>query len=468
DIAASNHAPAAAFTALFALPLIGTRTEIRPEVFSYFFATVFLWMLWNFQKGRVPAKWLFILLPLTEILWVNTHIYFILGPALTGAFFLETMIAAFTGGRDLWPQLRPRSAAERDSGDKLKMRQAGLILLLVAAAALVNPFFIRGAFYPFFIFENYGYRLFENQSVVFIQRLLKYPPLFYFKLAFGLLIISWAGLLVTMLIKRTIKIAAFPWARLIITAAISALGWLAVRNLALFGYFLVPLTAANLADGWNLMTKTDETAALTGRDKRKKRGQAAFLQQKSSLSPFFNRYGGFAFAAALLLTGYGLVKANPAYFSGRRAKLGIGLEPGNEKTAEFFIKTGAQGPIMNNYDIGGYLIFYLYPGHKVFVDNRPEAYPASFFTQTYVAMQENEEEWKKQDASYRFNAVIFSYQDLTPWGQNFIIKRTFDPEWAPVFADKNNLILLKRNGPSQSIIDTYELPKEMFSVRKLK
>ncbi|MBI4669885.1 MAG: hypothetical protein HY747_12030, partial [Elusimicrobia bacterium] len=104
DIAASNHAPAAAFTALFALPLIGTRTEIRPEVFSYFFAAVFLWMLWNFQKGRGPAKWLFIILPLTEILWVNTHIYFILGPALTGAFFLETMIAAFTGGRDLWPQ----------------------------------------------------------------------------------------------------------------------------------------------------------------------------------------------------------------------------------------------------------------------------------------------------------------------------------------------------------------------------
>src|SRR5439155_19342363 len=35
-----------------------------------------------------------------------------------------------------------------------------------------------------------------------------------------------------------------------------------------------------------------------------------------------------------------------------------------------------QGPLLNNFNIGGYLIHYLFPQHRVYVDSRPEAYTA--------------------------------------------------------------------------------------------
>ncbi len=81
-------------------------------------------------------------------------------------------------------------------------------------------------------------------------------------------------------------------------------------------------------------------------------------------------------------------------------------------------------------------------------------------------MQESEEEWQKQDKIYNFNAIFFAYHDATPWGQNFLVKRINDPNWAPVFVDQYCLILLKRNPQNQEIIKKYGVPKSYFQVVK--
>ena len=89
------------------------------------------------------------------------------------------------------------------------------------------------------------------------------------------------------------------------------------------------------------------------------------------------------------------------------------------------------------------------------MDNRPEAYPADFFQKTYIPMQENEEVWKEQDEKYKFNAIIFSYRDYTPWGQTFFARILDDPEWKTVFADSRVVILLKDNERNKDIIAQY-------------
>jgi hypothetical protein len=93
---------------------------------------------------------------------------------------------------------------------------------------------------------------------------------------------------------------------------------------------------------------------------------------------------------------------------------GFGLKKDVNLSAEFFKKEKIQAPIFNNYDIGGYLIYHPFPEEKVFVDNRPEAYPASFFEKIYVSMQNDEKIWRKKDEIYNFNVIIFSYRDYTP------------------------------------------------------
>ncbi|MBL8012248.1 MAG: hypothetical protein JNN05_00225, partial [Candidatus Omnitrophica bacterium] len=119
-----------------------------------------------------------------------------------------------------------------------------------------------------------------------------------------------------------------------------------------------------------------------------------------------------------------------------------------------------------NYDIGGYLIFYLYPRIKVFVDNRPEVYTISFFRDKYIPMQENNDVWKKMDGQYGFNMIIFYRHDLTPWGQNFLVSRIQDSQWAPVFVDMFCIIFLKRNEQNHSVIERFELPRNMFAVTR--
>jgi len=399
----------AAFCAAVLIPCLGDRAEIRPEFFSYFFGAVFLWILWRYRDGKLSEKPLFAL-PLLEVLWVNLHIYFFLGLWLCGVFLLEAG----------WDYFRDRRSARR-------VKALALLLAALVAAAMFNPMGFEGAVYPAFIFNNFGYRLLENQSVWFLARLFKYPPTPYFEAGFALLSGSW--LAVWIFLRRRFSIA-----QLLLSAFFSATAWLAVRNFTMFAYFALPLAAANAGAVFSAK-RAPEWA-------------------KSWLLPL----------AALLAVA--MMRLDSAYFTSRwRYNFGVGLAPGVEDSANFFIQNHLQGPIMNNYDNGSYLIYNLYPQERVFVDNRPEAYPASFFRDVYVPMQKDDAKWKEAEARYGFNAIFFDWHDLTPWGQSFIIRRVQDPEWAPVYADRYNVILLKRDAQNAALIARYELPPDAFSVR---
>ncbi len=69
---------------------MASREEIRPEVFSYLFIALFLWLLWRYKENIISCGWLY-LLPVLEILWINLHIYFFFGFFLI-MFFLFTEI----------------------------------------------------------------------------------------------------------------------------------------------------------------------------------------------------------------------------------------------------------------------------------------------------------------------------------------------------------------------------------------
>jgi hypothetical protein len=63
--------------------------------------------------------------------------------------------------------------------------------------------------------------------------------------------------------------------------------------------------------------------------------------------------------------------------------------------------------------------------------------------------------------------VIYFYRhDQTTWGQPFLIRRIDDPAWAPVFVDGYTIILAKRGGVNQGVIEKFELPRSIFGVTK--
>jgi len=130
------------------------------------------------------------------------------------------------------------------------------------------------------------------------------------------------------------------------------------------------------------------------------------------------------------------------------------------------LKNNIQGPLFNDFDIGGYAIFYLYPKLRPFTDNRPEAYPAKFFTETYVPMQTDEKIWAVKQKEYGFNVLLYSFQDRAPWAVPFIIQRLVDPAWAPVFTDDYAIVFVRRNEQNAALIKKFEIPKDRFGVQK--
>jgi len=401
----------ASFIAVVLIPLISVRAEIRPEVFSYFLSALFFWVLWNFKENKISFRWLFVL-PFLELIWVNLHIYFPLGVGLIGIFLADQALNYL-----------------KDKKDLKKLKVLGLVILISIVATFLNPLGSKGAIYPIHIFDNYAYRLFENQTFFFIERLFSYPPILFFKIALGLLIFSFVYYLLMVLKKRQ----SISLSLILLNLGFAYLGIIAIRNFTHFGFFALALICLNISYLKNWTKKLDH--------------------------PSFNY---LSFPLILLTALTGLIIINPNFFQYKR--LGLGLEENNLRALDFFKEQNIKGPIFNNYDNGGYLIYGLYPKEKIFVDNRPEAYPASFFTDVYIPMQEKEDVWQKLQEQYKFNTIFFNRLDLTPWGQQFLISRVKDKSWVPIFIDDNSLIFVKNNEQNKELIQKYKLPQEMFKL----
>jgi hypothetical protein len=409
--------------ALLVIPLLGERAEVRPEVFSYFFSSIFFWILWNYHKNIISYRWLFIL-PFLEIIWVNFHIYFVVGFMFAGAFWLEELMNH--------SKIIAKIFARKVQIGYKKFKKLSLIFFLTISSSFINPYGAVAVFYPFNIFRNYGYRVIENQSVWFLERLGVTHDSNYllYKIVAITLIVSFILLFLTN--RRRFSLSLFG-----ISTVLCVMAGMAIRNFTIFGF--IALLAISYNTGY-------------------------ILRKKFSLNDLNLKLAATLIAIAIF--SFTFWKNNEKIMASGDATLG--LFPGVNNASDFFKDQKIQGPIFNNYDIGGYLIYHLFPGQKVFIDNRPEAYPVSFFEQVYIPMQENNETWKKVDSDYNFNVIFFYTNDVTPWGQNFLITRIDDPDWAPVFADNFAIIFLRRNELNKSTIEKFEIPRSNFGVTKNK
>lgn len=400
--------PIAAISAVVCMPILITRHEIRPEAFTYLLSALFLQILWRYKMREASFRALFFL-PLLQIFWVNLHIYFFIGVILVGVFLCESLIASLT---DRSPALRVRN------------KQLAVILLLVLLASCVNPAGISGALYPLFIMQGYEFPVLENYSVPAILRSsFTFLPLTYFLIILGMLALSW----VYVFAKDRARVS---YANLLLSVMVIAMAWRSIRDFGLFAFFALPLAAANL--------KT-------------------FLAGKNARSFWTPGRAATAIAAIAAL----LFVLSPVYFlGGGRGAFGIGLKAGNQAAGEFILREHLRGPIFNNFDIGGYLTYHLYPQERVFVDNRPEAYPPAFFRDDYFPLLQNEDHWMRRNPERGFNMIVFNHRDRSMASEQFIVRRVLDPAWAPVFFDRDIIILVKRYGSNQATIEKHELSKE--------
>ena len=325
--------------------------------------------------------------------------------------------------------------------NKNKLNNYVILFFVLVAVSLINPFFIEGLLAPFTIFKEYGYMISENQSVLFMQKKFDVPLYIIYETELIILLI----LLLITIFQNKIKSYLFLFLPLL---AFGFLGFMAVRCIPLFALISIP-SGAFLIE--NILRYFDE---------RKKK---IILNVLVVLS--------LVIIVAGVQNGYSTNKENnkkgaryiePFYFSPIKYTTGIGLLPDINKAADFFITNNVKGPVFNDYDIGGYLIYHLYGREKVFVDNRPEAYSVDFFQNTYIPMQQDFDIFRQQEQKYHFNCIWFYLHEDSPWANNFLLHLIEQPDYAPVFSDGLTVIFLKRNGQNAKIIQKFEIDKSLF------
>lgn len=392
-------------TAALVWPLLVFRTEIRPESISFALAGIYWWMLTSWKMNKLKNSWMWLLV-LMQLIWANSHIFFPLGIFLVGTFWFESLIEK----------------------NKEKFRFLSGLLMAMTSICFVNPFGWRLLVAPFRIFENYNYLIVENQSPFFLLRLNVNSALQTYLL------------LIILLTAVAIFIGKKRWSKnlpMILVVILTLVGSLKIMRVypyfGLFAFSLFAFVSESVLEGAKkIWLKTNESMRQV---------MVAILS-----------LAGFGAAAAALMTG--LYWPNQIW-------AGIGLLPKTTAAADFYQSLNLPGRVFNNYDIGGYLIYFL-PNNSVFVDNRPAEYPGELFDQ-YRSAQTDLSVFNKLTTQYQIDSVFFYRHDLTPWAQEFMHLLVESPDWVPVYVDQYAIIFVSNVESNQTIIEKYQIPNDAFS-----
>ncbi len=381
------------------ITLFSMRFFVLPELYSYLLIAVFVFLIEKYkQSKKMHFLWL---LPVLEVLWVNMHIYFIVGVVMVGFLFLEEWIL-----KKKFPQ------------------RLGLVLLLMVLATLFNPSFIRGALLPFTFQTNYGFPVEENESPFVILN----PSSTNTNVAYTLVLqvflfdIMLVLFFVGFLLRK-------QWRQIFTMGSGLVASGLAIKFTRCIGLFSL-LSFIPLVQTFTLIEEK---------------------LKKSYDEQITNIVKGMVVLGVLIVVGIhvsGLFVYNI---------LGFGFVPSAEKASDFIQAAHVKGRIFNNYIIGNYLIYRLYPQEQMYVDARPEAYPAGFFDD-YWRMMADPQFFNQQVQKYNINAIVFNvaYDDPAKI-RPFLLGIIQSKEWVPVFADGTVTIFVRNNGVNSEVIKKYRI-----------
>ena len=409
--------------AIFSIPTIFiliSRTALRPEMFSFFFLVVYLFLLLDLERHSKSYR-IFLLIPL-ELIWLNTHLFFPIGLMLIFGFLFEKIILHY-----------------KEWKTNIVIRKLAIVSVGASSMLYFNPFGIKGVIYALWVNTSSSFPIY-SMEITSIFNSIKLNPSWdnisnylYLPLVI-ILIISFT---VTLFIRHKRKIPLFSnnyIFYLLASVGSAVLSFLIYRALPLFGIIFLLAVCS-----------TSNEIFLPLRE--------WFKKQTKTIQNIFNYsfLSLFLFLLIILII-YGQRTIMPSN------EQGIGLSKDALSSANFIRDNNIKGPIFNDTDSGGYLIGELYPQEKVFTDNRfGDAYSASFFGDIYLPMLRDDNKWKEALEKYNFNVIFFYHYDAEDGVRDFIYKRIYDKDWSWVYVDKFNIILVRNNMSNKSIIDKFQI-----------
>lgn len=348
---------------------------IRPLVIGYLFLVLEL-LLIHLARTR-DRRWLIALPPLFAI-WVNCHGSYVVGLIVMGVFWCCSFFDISMGSLICrrWPQ---------DT-----RRWMGAACLLSAGALALNPVGFRLLAFPFDVF------LHQTNSMTYVS---EWRPL-------DLESARAAALFAVALIVFVIALTRRPDLRLE-ELILLAMGFgMAIRHermLFVLGILAAPIVSRLLRAAWERY------------DPRRDHRIANSVLMLLSIFVIFSAFPGSRQLEEQV------VKTSPV------------------RAVDFIRRTGLSGPMLNEYEFGGYLIWAL-PEQKVFIDGRADVYD---WTGVFAEMAR----WAliREDPNLLLNKYGINYcllRKTAPMAQVL----PFLPEWKKVYSDDLAVIFARATG----------------------
>jgi hypothetical protein len=396
-VARSRYPLIAAFLVVLAIFASSIHFLARPHLFTWAFTLIF-WDILDSGSERGPRRlyWL----PALMLLWVNIHGGFLVGLALIALYFLGAVWEAVTA----------------HARDKTTARRLGIVGLLSFVATFFNPY---GYKLWLHIYGYLGNRFYMNNIQEFLS------PNFH-----GAAEKFFAALLLFSLLGLAVNRSRLRASHLLVILFSVYFGLYAARNIPIASILLVltvtPLLAGAVEQGSAAHELAPRARALFQRWKNfAARMAGTELGLRGHLLPL----------AAVVITLFvclngGRLGARPlmhAHFDGKRFPIGA---------ADFLAAHGIRSQVFNPDYWGGYLIYRLGPGYKVFMDDRHDFYGEPF-VRDYLKVKRIEPGWQEVLEKQRVNWVLIP----PDWALANALKEL--PQWRVIYDDHRAILFAR-------------------------
>ncbi len=380
----------AAFAVLLAALASAPTWGVRPQVISLLLTSVFLFVLerWRADLGDHKGRpYIWILVPLM-VLWVNLHSGFALGLAIIAVYLFGAIVDRVTQ-----PPNHPTTQPPNHPTTQL-----ALIFITCLLVVPLNPNGATLYIYPFETLTSHAMQTYIQEWFSPDFHLTEFQPFAWLLLA-TLAAVGMSGKRVSL--TQTLLLVVFGYAAL-----------RSSRNIPLFAIIAAPIMAEHV---WRLVAARGWTAALEGN------------------APTTRRMAALNWALLLVIFAAGVAR--------------VGMVAANQSAVErakfpaaavdFLQAQKVTGTIYNSYGWGGYVIWRLYPGARVFIDGRADVYGDAFIEQ-YLAAYRGEASWKPTLERYNIRTILIE-PDAPLTAQ-----LAQDAAWKQVYEDKQAVVFEKQ------------------------
>lgn len=384
----NSHPFIAALATLFAAWVVSAYWGTRPQMISFLFTSIFLFLLDAWAEGNHKGRpYIWLLVPVM-LIWPNAHGGFAVGPVLILVYLFVEAAQTF------WHW-------DGDSTRIRKLGQLGSVLFVCLFVITFNPNSIALYKYPF---QTLLSPVIQSVVVEWQPPDLASPVQFPF-------VLFLTGLLVALIASRR----SFGLVEIILMLGLTYASLRATRQIALWVLVAAPILAASVSD------------ALQAFSWKRVENIGAGLARHAQLA---FEMGVVVIVLIVILRTNALVanqtNAERQFFPVRAVK---------------FIQDNAlTGPIFNRYEWGGYLIWKMYPQEKVFIDGRTDVYGLTdtFFYSRYFAVYNAVPTWNEVLSQYQVRLVLIDTHAA------IAEELAKDARWVKAYGDEQAVVFTRK------------------------